>query len=202
MKKLYKYIVLVIGILAFSACTDEVEFPNVVVEEGNDVILKLNVQAQDKNDVVVSRADNDQKIYDLHIYVFNNKGDGELTGYEQIVSSTGDIPSPGPQSITIRTKTGESYIYAVANINNGSNYYLNDSKTNINLGMKTDKELLNVTTGPTIDASLNIIEDYNEKGKTLKQIVDDSQLTREKFKNIYYKRKFSVDENNLESPTP
>ena len=30
MKKLYKYIVLIIGILAFSACNDEVEFLNVV----------------------------------------------------------------------------------------------------------------------------------------------------------------------------
>ena len=41
MKKLYKYIVLVIGILAFSACTDETEFPS-VAEEGTDVTLSLN----------------------------------------------------------------------------------------------------------------------------------------------------------------
>ena len=71
MKKLYKYIVLVIGILAFSACTDDVEFPNVAVEEGNDVTLKLNVKAHAKNNVTVGRgaAELDEMLYDLHLYV-------------------------------------------------------------------------------------------------------------------------------------
>ena len=49
MKKLYKYIVFVIGILAFSACTDEIEFPNIAVEEGTDVTLKLNIKKLIKN---------------------------------------------------------------------------------------------------------------------------------------------------------
>lgn len=199
MKKLYKYIALVIGMVAFCACTDEIDFQGVDVG-GNDVTLKLSVSPEVRKDIVNSRATNEEnKLYDLHIYVFNSSG--KLTGYEKWVDNNGAIESPGPVTVNVRTKTGESYIYAVANINNGGNYYLNDSKTNSSPGMKTDKELLNVTTGATIDESLNIV-DYQENGKTLEQLIDDSQLTREKFKNIYYKRKFSVDENNLESPTP
>ena len=133
MKKLYKYIVLVIGILAFSACTDENEFLNVVEEEGTDVLLTLNVQTQAHKDVVVSRAtDVENKLYDLHFYVFSAIGDGKLTGYHKLSNAT----SPGPQKITIATKTGPSYIYAVANINNGSTYQLVGDNT---------RELLNVT---------------------------------------------------------
>ena len=190
MKKLYKYIVFVIGIMAFFACTDEIEFPN-VVEEGNDVTLNLNVQMQDKNPVVVSRADNDQKLYDLHIYVFSSQGDGKLTGYEKIISN-GDISSPGPQGIKIRTKTGESYVYAVANINNGGNYSLSE----------TDSRLLNVTENATIDAETMALIEYVEDGEKLDVLVGKSELTRKKFQEIYYKRKYSADENNLESPTP
>ena len=109
MKKLYKYIVLVIGILAFSACTDENEFLNVVEEEGTDVLLTLNVQTQAHKDVVVSRAtDVENKLYDLHFYVFSAIGDGKLTGYHKLSNAT----SPGPQKITIATKTGPSYIYS------------------------------------------------------------------------------------------
>ena len=146
MKKLYKYIVLVIGIVAFSACTDEIEFPN-VVEEGTDVTLRLNVKAQANNNVVVSRAAADEKLYDLHFYVFNEAG--ELTGYEKLVSGNGEIASPNNGGegngfpINIRTKTGNSYVYAVANINKSINYTLD----------KADSLLLNVTQNATADMS-------------------------------------------------
>ena len=43
MKKLYKYIVLVIGILAFSACADD-ELVSSFGESGNDVIYGYHVQ--------------------------------------------------------------------------------------------------------------------------------------------------------------
>ena len=106
MKKLYKYIVLFIGIAVFCACTDENDFLN-VVEEGNDVTLKLSVQTQANKNIVVSRATAEEnKLYDLHFYVFNK--DGKLTGYEKLVSESGDITSPTLPNgeaipITIRT---------------------------------------------------------------------------------------------------
>ena len=82
MKKLYKYIVLVIGILAFSACADE-ELVGSFGETGSDVILKLNVQTQANKNIVVSRAsDVENRLHDLHIYVFNNAS-GDLIGYEK-----------------------------------------------------------------------------------------------------------------------
>ena len=156
MKKLYKYIVLIIGILAFSACNDEVEFLNVVEEEGTNVTLTLNVQAQVNKDVVVSRATTDEnKLYDLRFYVFNAQT-GKLTGYEKLVFEDGhNLPTIGENgqgnSITvpvqIRTKTGNSLIYAVANIDRSTTYYLSD----------TNKNLLNVTKDKTIQTTINFL---------------------------------------------
>ena len=118
MKQIYKYIaILFVGMIAFSACTDENEFQDVgVVEEGHEVTLTLSLQPETNKQIVNSRATADEnKLYDLHFYVFNSSG--KLTGYEKLVSETGEIASPGlPNAIpvTIRTKTGTSYIYAVA----------------------------------------------------------------------------------------
>ena len=121
MKKLYKYIVLVIGILAFSACTDE-ELVGSFGESGNDVILKLKVQTQAKNNVNVSRVADDEMLYDLHFYVFDQ--DGILTGHMPVTGNSLTSPSG---SVTIKAKTGTSYIYAVANINVGVYYTLEET---------------------------------------------------------------------------
>ena len=120
MKKLYKYIVLVIGILAFSACADE-ELVGSFGDSGNDVILKLNVQTQAKNKVIVGRGAEDETLSDLHIYVFNEKG--VLTGHTSVTGA--NLTSPNG-SVTINAKTGTSYIYAVANIDDGGAHYLLD----------------------------------------------------------------------------
>lgn len=131
MKKLYKYIVLVIGIVAFSACADDISFPSVVIDEGKDVTLKLKVQTQ-ANKVVESRADaldKENQLFDLHFYVFNSKGD--LTGYTQ--ASTEDMAaSPGPEEVIINAKSGaNSTIYALANINESNTYYLDDDQISL-----------------------------------------------------------------------
>lgn len=204
MKKLYKYIVFVIGILAFSACTDDVEFPNVEVEEGTDVTLKLNIKTETNQKLVVSRAtETENKLYDVHFYVFNTKGNdgGELIGYEKLVFD-GYIPptlqngNTVPQSISIRAKTGEVYIYAVANINNGANYSLTEGNSN----------LLNVTQGATINNTTFQPIEYTEgegtETKDLKQLVEESGLTRNAFLGIKYQREYTTDENNMKSPTP
>ena len=192
MKKLYKYIVLVYGILAFSACTDEIEFPN-VVEEGTDVTLRLNVKAQANNNVVVSRAAADEKLYDLHFYVFNEAG--KLTGYEKLVSGNGEIASPNNGGegngfpINIRTKTGNSYVYAVANINKSINYTLD----------KADSLLLNVTQNATADMS-----DDDLKGAIATanaQFASTEETFLDKFLTISFNRNYG-SENALISPNP
>lgn len=195
MKKLYKYIVLVIGILAFSACADD-ELVSSFGESGNDVILSLNVQTQAKNNVTVSRAAADEKLYDLHFYVFNR--DGELTGYEKLVSESGDIPSPRPINVKIRTKTGVSYIYAVANINKSANYFLS----------KADNTLLNVYGSATINngTTLQLNQDLTENLKEAIAAANDQfesteETFLEKFLSIPFIRDFG-DENALRSPEP
>ena len=193
MKKLYKYIVSVIGILAFSACADDVDFP-IVAEEGTDVTLTLNIQASADKNIVVSRATNDEnKLYDLHFYVFNQQG--KLTGYEQRVHDKGFIiPADDKgniltdqdgntmlQNITIRTKTGISTIYALANINQGDTYYLEN-------GIKAR---LKVT-----DQATNDMNDSELAAK-----VKESTLKLSDFKNIQYLRQ-AGDESKWFSPTP
>lgn len=179
MKTLYRYIgFLFLALTLFCACTDDNEF--LQVEEGNDVRLNLSVQTQANKEVVVSRAEADEMLYDLHFYVFNVQG--ELTGYEKIESSNGDITSPGATNVTIRTKTGQSYIYAVANINHGSTYFLSD----------TDKNLLNVTAESTKGMA-----DAELESKVL-----SSTLTKDAFLNINFNRRYSAGEHQNFSPTP
>ena len=179
MKTLYTYIGFLFWALTIlTSCADDNEFLN--VEEGNEVSLNLNVQTQANKEVVVSRAEADEMLYDLHFYVFNAQG--KLTGYEKFVSGDRNIPSPGPQSVSIRTKTGQSYIYAVANINHGSTYYLSDS----------DKNLLNVTEGATGGMA----------NAELESIVSSSTLTKNDFLNINFNRRYSAGDHQNFSPTP
>ena len=209
MKKLYKYIVLIIGILAFSACNDEVEFLNVVEEEGTNVTLTLNVQAQVNKDVVVSRATAEEnKLYDLRFYVFNAQT-GKLTGYEYLVFEDGhNLPTLGEDgqgnSITvpvqIRTKTGNSLIYAVANIDKSTTYYLSENllkvtkNKTIQTTIKSDKTVSHTPIAYT--------ENINSKNVTLEDIVKSSELDLEKFQGIQYNRLYGDASSKWYSPKP
>ena len=151
MKRLYTYITIItLGLATFCSCAEE-EIICTFAESGNDVTLKLSVQTQANKNIEVSRTAADEKLYDLHFYVFNAQG--ELTGYEKLVSGSGNLPSPGPIDISIRTKSGESYVYAVANINNSANYYLS----------KTDKNLLDVYGSATINLSNGTLQLNNDE---------------------------------------
>lgn len=201
MKKLYKYIVLVIGILAFSACTDEVEFPT-VAEKGNDVILSLGFKPEISKEIINSRApatDHEKKLYDLHFFVFGM--DEKLIGYEKIESKDGDIVTPGAQEIKIRTKTGTAYIYALANINQEETYYLELNTRN----------LLNVTSKSTLYLnSEGVYVPYNDDDENDENYVDveaavtqayKNGLNLSTFKTINYKRRHATLEAN-NSPNP
>ena len=198
MKKVYKYIVLFICIVAFCACTDDIEFPNNVVEEGNDVTLKLGFQHEISKEVINSRAEattEEKKLFDLHFYVFNSNN--QLTGYEQIVSKSGDIITPGVQDVIIRAKTGTSYIYAVANINEGGTYYLDNDALS----------LLKVTSAPTLkyDAANNkyvpIAEGEEGYVDVAEAVASKNNLNLETFKGINYQRRFATQSEN-NSPNP
>ena len=160
MKTLNIYFTLLF-LLIMSACTDDLNFPK--SGEAELVTLNLKFESQGDKEIVVGRAataEEEQKIYDLHFYVFDAKG--SLTGYKKLLSDSENIPSSG--SVSIRTKSGESYIYAIANINKSSTYYLEPN----------DLALLNIDEGNTDAAYWRNIE--------------ASELTKEKLLNIKFKR--------------
>lgn len=179
MKSLYKYIsMFFVGMAVFSSCADESEIVVVEKQESERAVVRLSFQQQADREVINSRATTDEnKLYDLHFYVFNENG--KLTGYEQL---GGNIESPGPVNVSIRTKTGRSYIYAVANINSGSTYSLSQD----------NKGLLNVTTGATTSM---------DNGE-LEAIVEVATLTHQQFLDIQFNRVYSAGEHQNISPTP
>ena len=167
-----------IGMAVFSSCADESEIVVVEKQESERAIVRLKVQQQADREVINSRAtDDENKLYDLHFYVFNENG--KLTGYEQL---GGNIESPGPENVSIRTKTGKSYIYAVANINSGSTYSLS----------QVNKELLNVTSGATTTMD----------NADLEAIVEDATLTHQQFLSVQFNRTYSAGDHQNFSPTP
>lgn len=184
MKTLYTFIgILCLTLISFSACTDDTSLQDIHPEIQNDGFVTLNLGYELLNDkeIVVTRSAAtapEKKLYDLHFYVFD--ADGNLTGYEEVLPvDNNDIieEAPTTESVTIRTKSGESFIYAVANINESTTYYLEDS----------DLALLNINKG-------NSDEEYRIN-------IENSQLTKEKFLNIQFKRMYG-DENKLFSPDP
>ena len=130
MKELYKLMaIFFVGVISLVSCTDESDFfePEKEIET---VTFKLGFQREADKEVVNSRAtDDEKKLYDLHFYVFDSNDN--LTGYKKIEYADGLIASSSPQEIQITAMTGESYIYAVANINKSTTYYLEESARNL-----------------------------------------------------------------------
>ena len=184
MKKLYKYIaILFVGMIALCACNDENDFPGVDVE-GDYVTLNLSLKPEISKEIVNSRATaEEKKLYDLHIYVFNQRG--KLTGYEKLESGSGALTTPGPVNVTVRARTGASYIYALANINDGNTYQLSPG----------DQTLLNVTTYATDNKTTE------QEVNALRAAVEASTLNMTTFRNINFSRKLPTG-NEVLSPSP
>ena len=129
MKNKLKYMALCLSLLiGVGACSEE-EIAYSAGEENKEVILQLNCQLQTNQEVIVSRASTaENRLNDLHFYVFNAAG--ELTGYKKLVATeSSPIPTPGPETVTVKAITGEAYIYALANLNS-TIYYLDDADKN------------------------------------------------------------------------
>ncbi len=184
MKTLHTYIsVLCLTLIGLCACTDDTNLQDISPENPNGDFVTLNLGYELLNDkeIVVTRSAAttlEKRLYDLHFYVFNE--DGELTGYEEVFpTDDNDVieEATATEQVVIRTKSGASYIYAVANINESTTYYLDDA----------DLALLNIDKGNSDDAYWANIA--------------NSQLTKEKFLSIQFKRMYG-DENKLFSPNP
>lgn len=123
MKKVMKLAYLLMGVaLLLSSCSEDI-FPG-GSESNEDVTISLAYSDVSPRDIVVnSRATDaeERHLDNLYIYIFD--GNGNLKGYKGIEGEDNlnqNTSSTYKAEITgIKTRSGESYIYAVANINTG-----------------------------------------------------------------------------------
>lgn len=123
MKKVMKLAYLLMGVaLLLSSCSEDI-FPG-GSESNEDVTISLAYSDVSPRDIVVnSRATDaeERHLDNLYIYIFD--GNGNLKGYKGIegeANLTQNTSSTTKAEITgIKTRSGESYIYAVANISTG-----------------------------------------------------------------------------------
>lgn len=143
MKKVMKLAYLLMGVaLLLSSCSEDI-FPG-GSESNEDVTISLAYSDVSPRDIVVnSRAtpEEERHLDNLYIYIFD--GNGNLKGYKGIEGEDNlnqNTSSSEKQVITgIKTRSGDSYIYAVANIYTGlypvetSNGTVEPNKLPINL---------------------------------------------------------------------
>lgn len=123
MKKVMKLAYLLMGVaLLLSSCSEDI-FPG-GSESNEDVTISLTYSDVSPRDIVVnSRATDaeERHLDNLYIYIFD--GNGNLKGYKGIegeVNLNQYTSNNTKAEITgIKTRSGESYIYAVANISTG-----------------------------------------------------------------------------------
>lgn len=147
MKKVMKLAYLLMGVaLLLSSCSEDI-FPG-GSESNEDVTISLAYSDVSPRDIVVnSRATEaeERHLDNLYIYIFD--GNGNLKGYKGIegeVNLNQNTSNTTKAEITgIKTRSGESYIYAVANISTGlypvetSNGTVTANKLPINLNEET-----------------------------------------------------------------
>lgn len=147
MKKVMKLAYLLMGVaLLLSSCSEDI-FPG-GSESNEDVTISLAYSDVSPRDIVVnSRATEaeERHLDNLYIYIFD--GNGNLKGYKGIegeVNLNQYTSNTTKAEITgIKTRSGESYIYAVANISTGlypvktSNGTVETNKLPINLNEET-----------------------------------------------------------------
>lgn len=147
MKKVMKLAYLLMGVaLLLSSCSEDI-FPG-GSESNEDVTISLAYSDVSPRDIVVnSRATEaeERHLDNLYIYIFD--GNGNLKGYKGIEGADSldqETSSSNKKEIRdIKTRSGESYIYAVANIKTGlypvetSNNTVEANKLPINLNEET-----------------------------------------------------------------
>lgn len=135
MKKVMKLAYLLMGVaLLFSSCSEDI-FPG-GSESNEDVTISLAYSDVSPRDIVVnSRATEaeERHLDNLYIYIFD--GNGNLKGYKGFTSGLDQNTNNNTKATVsgIKTRSGESYIYAVANYNTGR-YPLTVSEGNVEEG--------------------------------------------------------------------
>lgn len=142
-KKVMKLAYLLMGIaLLLSSCSEDLFTGG--SDSNEDVTISLAYSDVSPRDIVVnsrSKTQEERHLDNLYIYIFD--GNGNLKGYKGIEGEDNlnqNTSSSEKQEITgIKTRSGDSYIYAVANISTGlypvvtSNGTVESNKLPINL---------------------------------------------------------------------
>lgn len=113
--------------LLLSSCSEDI-FPG-GSESNEDVTISLAYSDVSPRDIVVnSRATEaaERHLDNLHIYIFD--GNGNLKGYKGI---EGEAKLEQTEITDIKTRSGESYIYAVANISSTGLYPVETSDNTV-----------------------------------------------------------------------
>lgn len=135
MKKVMKLAYLLMGVaLLLSSCSEDI-FPG-GSESNEDVTISLAYSDVSPRDIVVnSRATEaeERHLDNLHIYIFD--GNGNLKGYKGFTSGLDQNTNNNKTATVsgIKTRSGDSYIYAVANYNTGR-YPLKVSEEKVETG--------------------------------------------------------------------
>ena len=93
------------------------------ISDGDKVSLTLGVSDASPREITVNTRATDaeeRKLDNLYIYVFN--ANGQLKGFKGITDAANlnqNTNDNTRQEITIKTRAGSSYVYAVANVNTG-----------------------------------------------------------------------------------
>lgn len=135
MKKVMKLAYLLMGVaLLLSSCSEDI-FPG-GSESNEDVTISLAYSDVSPRDIVVnSRAtpEEERHLDNLYIYIFD--GNGNLKGYKGFTSGLDQNTNNNKKATVsgIKTRSGDSYIYAVANYNTGR-YPLTVSEEKVETG--------------------------------------------------------------------
>lgn len=148
MKKVMKLAYLLMGVaLLLSSCSEDI-FPG-GSESNEDVTISLTYSDVSPRDIVVnSRAtpEEERHLDNLYIYIFD--GNGNLKGYKGIEGEANLIQNTSSttkaQITGIKTRSGKSYIYAVANISSTGLYPVETSNGTVEanklpINLKEDK---------------------------------------------------------------
>lgn len=119
MKQIKIYFWVLFSTLMCIACSDDLGLNTSDlqdVREGIPVEIKMNFNVEKSGKVEVSRATDqeDGLIYDLFVLIFDSQKKLKTVFYEDFLT---DLSSE--RNLKIRTTSGESYIFAVANVNKG-----------------------------------------------------------------------------------
>lgn len=119
MKQIKIYFWVLFSTLMCIACSDDLGLNTSDlqdVREGIPVEIKMNFNVEKSGKVEVSRATDqeDGPIYDLFVLIFDSQKKLKTVFYEDFLT---DLSSE--RNLKIRTTSGESYIFAVANVNKG-----------------------------------------------------------------------------------